>query len=147
MKIQMLVVGLVAAAVAISAQETQIKMSALPAAVQQAARAEQSKGATLKGFAKEIEHGKVFYEVQTTVGGKTRDVLFDPTGQVVEIEEEVATSAVPPAAMKALAAHGAVTKVEKVTKGQAVSYESAVKAKSGKRVEVAVDADGRIVTP
>ena len=74
-------------------------------------------------------------------------MLFDPSGQIVEIEEEVAISAVPHAAMKALAARGAVTKVEKVTKGHAVSYEAVVKPKSGKAVEVAVDADGRSVTP
>jgi hypothetical protein len=130
------------------AQETKIQMKDLPKAVQAAAQLEQTKGATLKGFNKEIESGKTFYEVETVLNGRTRDLLFDPAGTVVEVEEEIANDAVPPAAMKALMARGKVTKVETVTKGKSVvAYESTVKTKTGKNVEVAVDAGGKPVKP
>src|SRR3979411_1627247 len=95
-----------------SDQETKIKMSDLPVAVQKAAQAEQSKGSKLVGFVKEVEGGKTLYEVETRLSGHTRDLLFDSAGQIVEIEEEVPKAQVPAAALKALAAHGIVTKVE-----------------------------------
>jgi uncharacterized membrane protein YkoI len=130
------------------AQETKIRMQDLPKAVQASAEQERTKGATLKGFNKEVEGGKTFYEVETVLNGRTRDLLFDAAGAVVEVEEEIANDAVPPAAMKALMARGQVTKVESVTKGKSVlAYESTVKTKAGKSVEVAVDAQGRPVKP
>ena len=47
----------------------------LPQAVQKAAQQEQANGTTLKGFAKEVEDGETFYEVETAVKGHTRDLL------------------------------------------------------------------------
>jgi Putative beta-lactamase-inhibitor-like, PepSY-like len=137
----------VAAAAAVLAQESKIEMKDLPATIQKAAKAEESKGATLKGFAKEIEQGKTFYEVETTVNGRARDLLYDSNGQLIEVEEELAHDAVPPAVMKALSAHGTVGKVESVTKGKAVTYESVVKTKAGTSVEVTVDGSGKSVKP
>jgi uncharacterized membrane protein YkoI len=141
------ILALSAAAATVVAQETKIQLKDLPQAVQKAAQQEQANGATLKGFAKEVEDGKTFYEVETAVKGHTRDLLYDASGQLVEVEEEIASSAVPPAAMKALASHGTVTKVETVTKGKVVAYEAVVKMKSGKSMEVAVDAQGNSVKP
>jgi uncharacterized membrane protein YkoI len=135
-------------AVSIAAQETKLQLKDLPKPVQEAAQAEQAKGATLKGFAKEVEEGQTFYEVETAMGGHTRDLLYDAAGKLVEVEEEVANDAVPAAAMKALTARGKPGKVETVTKGGViVAYESVVKTKAGKNVEVAVDANGKTVKP
>ena len=130
-----------------SAQESKVQMKDLPQPVQKAAELERAKGASLQGFAMEIEGGKTLYEVETIVSGHTRDLLFDATGRLIEVEEEVTQAAVPAAAMRALAAYGKVGKVELVTKGTSVSYESVVKTKSGKSVEVAVDAAGKAVKP
>jgi uncharacterized membrane protein YkoI len=141
----LVVLALSAAAASVVAQETKIQLKDLPQAVQKAAQQEQANGATLKGFAKDVEGGKTFYEVETAVKGHTRDLLYDASGQLVEVEEEIASSAVPPAAMKALASNGTVTKVEMVTKGKTVAYEAVVKTKSGKSMEVAVDAQGNTV--
>ena len=49
--------------------------------------------------------------------------------------------------MKALSAHGTVGKVESVTKGKTVAYESVVKTTAGKSIEVVVDASGKKVKP
>jgi uncharacterized membrane protein YkoI len=131
------------AAVALFASETRVQMKDLPEAVQKTVQ-EQTKTAKLRGLAKEIEDGKTFYEAETTVNGKSRDILIDPTGAVVEVEEPVSLDSLPEAARKAIqtkAGSGKILKVESVTKGSIVSYEAVVQ-KNGKKSEVAVNADG-----
>jgi hypothetical protein len=137
----------IAGAASILAQETKMQLKNLPQPVQIAAQAEQARGAVLKGFAKEVEGDKTFYEVETVVKSHTRDLLYDPAGKLVEIEEEIANTAVPAPVMTALKSRGAVSKVESVTKDGVVTYESVVKTKAGKSVAVAVDANGKPVAP
>lgn len=125
------------------AAETKVHMKDLPTPVQKTVE-EQTKNAELKGLSKEIEHGKTFYEAETMINGKSRDVLIDPTGAVVEIEEAVALDSVPgpaKAAIEKYAQGGKILKVESVTHGSAVSYEATI-SKGGKRSEFAVEADG-----
>ena len=76
------------AAITISAvsQEKKIKRSEVPAPVQ-AAVAAQGQGATVKSFSKEKEKGQTYYEAELEVGGHTKDILMDPQGKVVEVEE------------------------------------------------------------
>jgi hypothetical protein len=65
---------------------------------------------------------------------------------VIETEEEVDMETVPTPARSAIqrrAAGGTISKVEKVT-GAAISYEAAIRTKSGKNVEYAVNADGTL---
>src|SRR3984893_12399858 len=131
------------AAAALFASETRVQMKDLPEAVQKTVK-EQTKTAKLRGLAKEIEDGKTFYEAETTVNGKSRDILIDTTGAVVEVEEPVSLDSIPEAARKAIqakAGSGKILKVESVTKGSIVSYEAVVQ-KNGKKSEVAVNADG-----
>jgi uncharacterized membrane protein YkoI len=130
--------------VAVHAAEHKVQKKDLPAAVQKALDAE-IKGASVKGFAKETEGGKVFYEMETVKDGRARDVLFDPDGHVVEVEEEVALDSLPEAVKTALAAHGKVTKVEAVTKGSTTVYEGHIQ-KGGKKSEVKLSADGTPVS-
>jgi uncharacterized membrane protein YkoI len=126
------------------AQEKKVKMSDLPAAVQATVK-EQSKGATLRGLAKEVEKGKTFYEAELTVNGHGKDISMDETGQVVEVEEEVPLNKIPSAAKAAIekgAAGGKIAKVESVTQGEKlVAYEAQVR-KAGKHSEVRVDPNG-----
>jgi hypothetical protein len=128
----------------IFAAEKKIQSKDLPPAVQKAVPAE-TKGAAIKGYNQETEKGKTFYEVETMLNGKSRDLLFDASGALVEVEEEIALVSIPSAAKAAIekrAAGGKVNKVESVTKGQSVSYEAAITSKTGKRSEVVVKADG-----
>lgn len=128
-----------------SAQETKIRRADLPPAGERAV-AEASKGATIKGFSKETEHGKTTHEVEMAVNGHSKDVEIDSTGAIVEVEEEVALSALPPpvvAGLKAKAAGGKILKVETLTKnGKLVAYEAKIMA-SGKRHEIQVGPDGK----
>jgi len=88
-------------------------MRDLPPAVQKAIQ-EQTKNARLKGIAKEVENGKTFYEAETTVNGHGRDLLFDGSGTLVEIEEETTLDSIPvpaKAAIEKKSAGGKLTKV------------------------------------
>ena len=130
----------------LSAADKKVQMKDLPAAVQKTVRAEEAKGAQIVGLATEVEGGKIMYEVETTVGGHTRDLLLDAAGRIVETEEETSLDAVPAAVKTALEARGTVGKVETVVKGTTVSYEAVVE-KNEKKTEVAVNAAGKPIKP
>jgi hypothetical protein len=134
------------AAISVQAQETKINRTELPAAVEKAVAAEEAEGATVKGFATEIERGKKFYEAELATNGHGKDVLLDEKGNIVDVEEEVAMDSLAPeikdGLMKAVGA-GSITKVESLTKnGKLVAYEAVVKTGS-KRSEVQVGPDGK----
>jgi hypothetical protein len=127
------------------AQEKKIKRSDLAAAVEKTV-AEQSKGATIKGFATEVEDGKKTYEAEMTVNGHGKDISMDEKGNILEIEEEVAIASLPPAVKEGLtkaAGKGTIEKVESLTKkGKIVAYEAAIKTGT-KKSEVQVGPDGK----
>ena len=126
-------------------QEKKIPRSDLPAAVQKAVD-DQSKGATIKGFSQEKEKGQTFYEAEMTVNGHSKDVLMDPTGAVVEVEEEVGLDSLPAAVkegLQAKAGKGKLVKVESLTKhDKLVAYEAQVRT-GAKKSEVQVGPDGK----
>jgi uncharacterized membrane protein YkoI len=123
------------------AADKKVQMKDLPPAVQKAVQ-ERTKGATLVGLATEKEGGKTVYEVETKVNGKTRDMLLDATGRLIEVEDEVAIDSVPPVVKAALEGRGTVLKVESVTRGTTVTYEAEVE-KNGRKSEIALGADGK----
>jgi hypothetical protein len=129
----------------IAAQEKQLQRSDLPAPVQKTADA-QSKGATVTGYKKETEAGKPAYEVKMTINGHSKDVTIDPSGALLEIEEQVALEALPAAVRDGLqkkAGAGKITKVESITKhGAIVAYEAKVLT-ADKKTEVQVGPDGK----
>src|ERR1700704_5960599 len=139
-----LAVGLFFAASA-GAQEKKIKRADLPPAVEKTV-AEQSVGATVRGFSQEKEKGQVYYEAEMTVNGHSKDVLIDSSGVVVEVEEEVAIDALPAAVKAALqskAGSGKIVKVETLTKhDKLVAYEAQVTT-NGKKSEIQVGPDGK----
>jgi hypothetical protein len=125
-------------------QERKIKRSDLPPAVEKTVAAE-SAGATIKGFATEIEGGKKMYEAELQVDGHGKDILIDGQGNVVEVEEEVALDSLPAAVREGLtkaAGRGTISRVESLTKrGTLVAYEAVVKT-GAKRREVQVGPNG-----
>jgi uncharacterized membrane protein YkoI len=140
--------SVLALALTATAQDRKIERSALPPAVEKAVQAE-TRGATIKGFAEEREHGKTFYEVETVVDGRTRDVLFAPDGTVAEVEEEVALDSLPASVqtgLKKKAAGNSIGKVESLTKkGKLVAYEGHIK-RNGKSAEIQVGPEGQNLT-
>ncbi|HEY3104792.1 MAG TPA: hypothetical protein VGJ69_14475 [Pyrinomonadaceae bacterium] len=107
------------------AQERKIKREQLPPAVERTV-ARESEGATIKGFASEIEHGQKLYEASLIVDGHTKDILIDRNGNIVEVEEQVSLDSLPSAVQDALrkrAGSGNIVLVESLTKnGQLVAY-------------------------
>jgi uncharacterized membrane protein YkoI len=121
-----------------------VDLSKFPAAVRATIEAE-TKNATLKGVSKEIEKGRTQYEVETLVNGtpaRSRDLLVDPTGKVLEVEEEIALDAAPAPVQDALKRKGSVLKLESVTRDGVTTYEASVKGRNGKKASVAMDAHG-----
>ena len=133
-----------AMASAAQAQERKIKRSQLPPAVEKTV-AEQSQGATIKGFASEMEKGAKVYEVSMTINGHNKDVLIDANGNVIEIEEQVAMDSLSQPvqdALKKAAGRGTIITIESLTKnGVLVAYEGHVK-RGLKRFEIQVGPNG-----
>lgn len=131
-------------ALSVVAQEKKIGQASLPAAVQKTVK-EQSKGATIKGFTTEREHGKQVYEAEMIVNGHSKDIEIAEDGALNEIEEEVAFGSLPPnvqTAITAKAAGAKITKVEALTKhDKLVAYEAAT-LKGVKKGEIQVGPDG-----
>lgn len=127
--------------------EKKVRMNQMPAAVQATVR-EQSRGAQLRGLARETENGQTFYEAELKVNGHTRDVLIDETGKVVSIEEQVTLASLP-AAVKAeiqkQAGRGRIALVESVTKDGAIAYYEAHIKGGGKAREIKVGPDGSLM--
>ena len=126
------------------AQEKKIKREELPPAVEKTV-ARESQGATINGFATEIENGKRLYEVELTVDGHSKDISMDKTGNIVEVEAEVAMDSLPTAVQEGLrkaAGSGTIGKIESLTKnGKLVAYEAHVKTGT-KRSEIQVGPNG-----
>ena len=126
------------------AQERKIKRSQLPPAVEKTV-AEQSQGATIRGFSTEIEKGKRVYEVEMTVNGHGKDIIVDSKGNVIEVEEEVAIDSLSQPVKDGLtkvAGTGTISKIESLTRnGTLVAYEAVVK-RGLKRSEVQVGPNG-----
>lgn len=139
-----LLVAVVATWSTAQGQERKIKRSELPPAVEKTVAAE-SAGATIKGFATEIEGGKKMYEVELQVDGHGKDILIDGQGNVVEVEEEVALDSLSAEVKEGLAkaaGRGTISRVESLTKrGKVVAYEAVVKT-GARRREVQVGPNG-----
>jgi hypothetical protein len=126
------------------AQEKKIKRSQLPAAVETTV-VKVSEGATIKDFVSEVEKGQKFFEVSLNVNGHNKDILMDASGNIVEVEEEVALDSLPATVQEALrkaAGSGTIQTVESLTKNDhLVAYESHVK-RGVKRFEIQVGPNG-----
>ncbi len=122
-----------------------LDMKQLPGAVQKTVQ-EQTKGATIRGLSKEVENGKTQYELETTVDGRSRDLLIDPTGKVLEVEEEVDIAKLPAAVkaeIKKSLGDAKLLKLESATKdGVVTGYEASVE-KAGKKSSLAMGPDGK----
>lgn len=132
--------------VAAFSQESKIREKEVPQAVLTAFKTAYP-NATVRGYAKEKENGKLFYEIESKDGATMRDVLYNPDGTVAEIEETVAVSDLPAAAQQLIQTkypRAVVTKAEKSTQGDKVQYE--VSARRGRqRISLVFDADGKLL--
>ena len=145
-RLAVLVFGILMMSLSASAQEAKIREKDVPPAVIAAFKSAYP-NATVKGYAKEKENGKVFYEIESKDGTTMRDLLYNADGTVAEIEETVAATDLPAAAQETFRTKypkAVVTRAERVTKGSEVKYE--VSARQGKRrIGLSFDETGKLL--
>ncbi|MEO5762716.1 MAG: hypothetical protein ABIR28_10440, partial [Vicinamibacteria bacterium] len=90
----------------------------------------------LKGIAVEKCAGKICYEVETMRGAKTRDLIVDSAGSVVEVEEQMEITDLPEAVKTAAGKFGSIASAEMLTMSGAVTYEVVTKKGSSKSEHV-----------
>jgi uncharacterized membrane protein YkoI len=117
------------------------QVDALPAIVKATVEAE-TKNATVKGVSKEKENGKIVYELESLVNGRTRDLMIDSAGKIYVIEEQVDVDKAPAPVKAALEARGRIVTLESVMENGKTHYEGQVQTKGGKKVAMEVEADG-----
>ena len=117
-------------------------LATLPPAVRSTVEAE-TRNAVLKGVAREQEHGKTVYEVESLVNGRSRDLMIDAEGVVYEVEEEIDSAAAPAAVRAALQGRGRVERLESVVTHGTTHYEAQLRSRTGKKSSIELDAAGR----
>jgi uncharacterized membrane protein YkoI len=131
---------------AASAQEKKM-ITKVPPAVQKTVD-EQSKGAKIRGLSKEVEKGKTQYELELTVNGHTRDMIIDPSGAILEVEEEITLDSLSPAVKAEVEKNigqAKLLRLESVTKGTTLTGYEAKVSKAGKKSEIEMGPDGKLL--
>ena len=142
--------GLAAAALALAYDGNTFaaKFEALPAAVQETARAHMDSGFPVSITTAKSEQGWD-YQINTRLNGKYHDLVIDDKGKLVAVKDETDLAAIPAPAKAAIekqAAAGKIMTLEKVTEGGQVSYGAIMKDDAqGTVVQVRVAADGTSV--
>jgi hypothetical protein len=142
---------LIVAAVSLSsflavAQEKKITAKDVPAAVI-TAFTNSYPNATIRGYAREKEQGKVFYEIESREGTMSRDVLYNADGTVAEIEESMAVTDLPADAQQAIKQKypkAVIRLAEKTTAGDKITYEVSLR-QGKKRMSMEFDANGKVI--
>lgn len=125
------------------AQEKKITAKDVPVAVTTAFKNSYPR-ATIRGYAQEKEHGKVFYEIESREGTTRRDILYNADGTVAEIEESIAVTDLPANAQQAIHQkypRGVILLAEKTTAGDKIGYEVSIR-NGKKRAAMEFDAGG-----
>jgi len=124
--------------------ERQVTEAEVPAAAL-AALKKLAAGAEITEFAEEIEHGSTFYEGSwKNPSGANMDVIVTPTGDLVEIEEQVSTDQVPAATLKT-ARKAAGKKAELAFEKKTMILYEVKFSKDDSRHELLLTPDGRRV--
>ena len=101
--------------------------------------------AVINGTSKETKKKTTYYEIESVEGKTHRDLLYKADGTIAEIEETIALTDAPPALQESITKDhpkASVAKVEKLTKGEKISYE--VQIKEGKKSkELKFDSTGK----
>ena len=128
------------------AQEKKITQKDVPAAVTGAFQ-KAYPTATVRGYAKEVEGGKTYYEIESMNGKMSLDVLYIADGTLAEVEEGLVPADLPAPVKDAVNAKhpdAKITRAEKTTRGDVVTYELGL-ASGKSRMSMVVDPSGKVV--
>ena len=132
---------------AAAAQEQRAKLKNLPPAAQKTVE-EQSKGAIIRGLSKEVEKGKTQYELELTVNGHSKDMIIDPNGAILEVEEGITLDSLAPevrAEVEKTIGQAKLLRLESVTKGGVLTGYEATVSKAGRKSGVEMGPDGKLL--
>ncbi len=119
----------------------------LPAAVRSAAEKEMPGGTVVSCEKEYTASGEVRWEMEKSVGGLKKEILFSEDGRVIATEFQIPASSAPRAVLDAadLAVPGGdVTSVEEVKEGGRLEYH-VKKTKNGFRYKIVLAPDGALV--
>jgi hypothetical protein len=110
---------------------------------------EQTQRATIIHLKKTLRDGHELYEAQTKSGSSVKTILVDQRGAVLEKDEAISLSHVPPEARRAIessVANGKIKKLEsiKLPSGVIAAYRVQFE-RNGKQSELRLSPDGRLV--
>ncbi len=118
----------------------------VPPAVQKTVD-EQSQGAQIRGLSKEVENGQTQYELELTINGHSRDMLIDPNGKILEVEESIPLETLTPAVRAEVEKNigqAKLLRLESVTKGGALTGYEATISRGGKKSAIGMGPDGKL---
>jgi len=126
--------------------QSKVTLESLAPAIQTSIKKETA-NATIQSIVKEKEEGRQQYEVETKLNGKGRNLVFLPSGELFETEDEMDIELIPAPAKDAIqkkAAGGKIESVEKLVTDKLTKtyYEAAIVTKGGKKLEYSVLPDG-----
>ena len=122
-------------------------MERLPAAVRKTAL-DQIKGGVVRSISSEVEDGRKVYEFETTVDGRTKDMIIAADGTLMLVEDQVALDALPApvrATIMKSVGKGKIVVLESVTQRSTLAYYEAQVRTGSKRSEIKVDPSGRLI--
>lgn len=128
-------------------QAEAIKKEAVPPGVI-AAFEESYPAATIKSYETEYRGGETCYEIESMEGTIERDILYNGSGGVMEIEESLAINQLPEKVRKSIEnkhSKGKIIAAEKVTQGAEITYELIVQT-GQKKIEMEIDPYGGIIS-
>jgi hypothetical protein len=131
---------------ALAQEEQAIKCDKLPAAVTAAFKTAYPKAA-IRDCSKEVEKGKVAYEISSLEDKTRRDILYHEDGTVIVVEEAIPEGDLPEPVRLAISNKypgRPITLAERLTRDSTISYEIRVKHR-GKLLELVYDPDGKEV--
>lgn len=129
------------------AQEEKVTLDQVPAAVRKTLERE-CPGATIRDIAKEIEGGKTLYDFEVTREGRAFEFDIAADGEVLSREEQVELSQLPAAVRKTIeraSKGGTIGTIMKANEAGKTSYEAEITIE-GKMTEIAIAADGKLIT-
>ena len=131
----------------VRADEKDVRLDQVPAAVQAAMKKLAGSGAITNTSRETEKDGTVLYEVAYKIGEKKFEAEVSASGEVVVVDEQVTLESLPPAVRAAIekaTASGKIGKVEKASKGEETFYEAEFTVGDAEH-EVQVALDGTII--
>jgi hypothetical protein len=134
-----------ASIVTASAQTPTSSASSLPPAVKKAFE-QAYPGATISGTAQQTEGSRTLVRVDSVDKGRRRVVLYDASGAVVEVAEQVEEKDLPKPVADAMHSHPRAIYVSgmKVTRGASVEYQLTVRGT--RKTAMVAKPDGTVVS-